>query len=59
MISAAVNAGVEKREFIAESNSVSKKLDIDMLAAALIVLRDKRVDITPFTDRVYDAVKTK
>ena len=59
MISAAANAGVEKREFIAESNSISKKLDIDMLAAALIVLRDKGVDIAPFADRVYDAIKVK
>ena len=59
MISAAVQNGVEKRDFISESNAVSKKLDIDMLAAALIILRDKGVDISPFTDRVYNAVKEK
>ena len=59
MISAAVQNGVEKRDFISESNAVSKKLDIDMLAAALIILRDKGVDISPFTDRVYSAVKEK
>ena len=59
MINAAVQNGVEKRDFISESNAVSKKLDIDMLAAALIILRDKGVDISPFTDRVYNAVKEK
>ena len=59
MINAAVGSGMEKRDFIAESNSVSKRLGIDMLAAALIVLRDKGVDIAPFADRVYDAVKVK
>ena len=59
MIAAATDAGVEKRTFISESNSISKRLDIDMLIAALIVLRDKGIDIAPFTDRVYDAVKEK
>ena len=59
MLAAAVENGMQKRDFIAESNSVSKKLDIDMLAAALIVLRDKGVDISPFVDRVYDAVRMK
>jgi hypothetical protein len=59
MIEAAAAKGVEKRDFISESNAVSKRLDIDMLAAALIILRDKGVDIGPFVDRVYDAVKEK
>ncbi len=59
MISAAVQNGIEKRDFISESNAVSKKLDIDMLAAALIILRDKGIDISPFADRVYSAVKEK
>ena len=59
MISAATEKGMEKRDFVSESNSVSKRLDIDMLAAALIVLRDNGVDIEPFADRVYDAVRVK
>ncbi len=59
MIAKAVESGMEKRDFIAESNSISKRLDIDILAAALIVLRDRGVDIGPFADRVYDAVKEK
>ena len=59
MIAEAVKMGVEKRDFISESNSISKKLDIDMLAAALIVLRDKGADISPYVDRVYQAVISK
>ena len=59
MIAEAMRHDLEKRDFIAESNSISKRLDIDMLAAALIVLRDKGADITPYVDRVYQAVISK
>ena len=59
MIAEAVKMGMEKRDFISESNSVSKRLDIDMLAAALIILRDKGADISPYADRVYQAVISK
>jgi len=59
MIEEAVKKGIQKRDFVAESNSVSKKLDIDMLAAALVVLRDKGVDISPYIDRVYGEIAEK
>ena len=59
LIEEAVKKGVQKREFVAESNAVSKRLDIDMLAAALIVLRDKGVDISPYIDRVYGEIAEK
>ena len=59
MIAEAVRLGMEKRDFISESNSISKRLDIDMLAAALIVLRDRGADIAPYTDRVYQTVISK
>ena len=59
MIAAATDAGVEKRTFISEANSLSKKLGVDMLAAALIILRDAGVDITSFADRVYEALTKK
>ena len=59
MIEEAVKKGIQKREFVAESNAVSKKLDIDMLAAALVVLRDKGVDISPYIDRVYGEIAEK
>lgn len=59
LISEAIAKGMEKRDFISEANSISRKLDIDMLAAALIVLRDKGVDIAKYVDAVYAAVAEK
>ena len=59
MIAAAAEKGLEKRIFISEANSLSKKMGTDMLAAALIILRDEGVDITSFADRVYEAMKSK
>jgi len=59
LIEEAVKKGVQKRDFVAESNAVSKRLDIDMLAAALVVLRDKGVDISPYIDRVYGEIAEK
>ena len=59
MINAAAEKGLEKRIFISEANSLSKKMGTDMLAAALIILRDEGVDITSFADRVYEAMKSK
>ena len=59
MISAALECGMQKRDFVSEANALSKKLDIDMLAAALIVLKDRGADIDPFADRVYQAVISK
>lgn len=59
MIAAAAKKGIEKRDFISEANSISKRLDIDMLVAALIVLRDRGLDISPYTDRVYGVIISK
>ena len=59
MIAEAEKKGLEKRTFISEANSLSKKLGVDMLAAALIILRDAGVDITSFADRVYEALTKK
>ena len=55
----AVDSGIARRDFIMESNSISKNLDIYIEAAALFVLRDHGVDITELADRVYDAIKLK
>ncbi len=59
MIAYAKELGIEKRDFISEANAVSKRLGVDMLAAALIVLRDRGGDIDSFADRVYQAVISK
>ena len=59
MIAAATEKGLEKRIFISEANSLSKKMGTDMLAASLIILRDEGVDISSYADRVYEAMKSK
>lgn len=59
LMSEAVNAGMEKRDFISESNLIQKKLNVDIAAAGLIVLRDHGVDIGPISDRVYRSVSKK
>ena len=59
LISEAVNAGLEKRDFISESNAISKRLGIDILAAGLIVLRDSGADISELSERIYSAVSKK
>ena len=55
LMSEAERSGMQKKEFIAASNMIQKKLNIDIAAAGLIVLRDRNIDVTPFIDRVYRA----
>ncbi len=57
LMEVAVENGLQRREFIQESNRIQKRLDIDIGAAALIVLRDADIDIAPYIDPVYDWVK--
>ncbi len=59
LISEAIDANMDKRDFMSSANALQKGLNIDILAAGLIVLRDAGVDITHLTDRVYDAVSKK
>ena len=59
MIAAAMELGMEKRDFVSEANTISKRLDVDMLVAGLIILRERGEDITPYADKVYEAMKEK
>ena len=52
----AVGSGMERRDFIQSCNKIQKRLNIDIGAAALIVLRDNGTDIAPYVDMVYDSV---
>lgn len=56
LMDAAVAAGIQRREFIQECNRIQKALDIDIAVAALIVLRDRKVPVDPYVDRVYGLV---
>ncbi|MFA6710751.1 MAG: DUF2240 family protein [Candidatus Methanomethylophilaceae archaeon] len=53
LMAEAERSGMKKKEFIAASNMIQKKLNIDVAAAGLIVLRDRGIDISPFIETVY------
>ena len=59
LMSEAVESGMERRDFISGSNILQKRLNIDILAAGLIVLRDRGIAIDEFSDRIYHAVAKK
>ena len=59
LISEAIDANMDKRDFMSAANALQKGLNIDILAAGLIVLRDAGVDIEHLTGRVYEAVSKK
>ena len=59
LMSEATESGMERRDFISESNNLVKRLNIDILAAGLIVLRDRGIDIHDFSGRIYQAVAKK
>ena len=59
LISEAIDAHMDKRDFMSAANALRKGLNIDILAAGLIILRDVGVDIGHLTDRVYAAVSKK
>lgn len=53
----AVGSGMERGEFVQSCNKIQKRLNIDIGAAALIVLRDRGADIAPYVDMVYDSIR--
>ena len=55
----AVDAGMQRKDFMAQCNALSRKLGIFIEAAALYVLRDNGADIGDLTDRVYRSVRQK
>ena len=48
--------GIQTRDFVPVCSKIQKRLDIDIAAAALLVLRDKGVDISPYVERVYSSI---
>jgi len=59
LISKALESGMGKDTFISECNKISKKMDINMEVAAIMILREKGVDITPFTEGVRSTILRK
>ena len=59
LMAEAMESGMEKRDFISECNILQKRLNIDILAAGLIVLRDRGVKVSDFSEKIYEAVSKK
>lgn len=56
LMDAAVSAGMERKDFVQGSNRISRDLNIDIAAAALIVLRDNGIDASSYVDDVYNSI---
>ncbi len=59
LISESMNADMEKRDFMSAANALQKALNVDILVAGLIVLRDAGVEIDHLAARVYEAIAKK
>lgn len=59
MMDLATSVGMQKGLFVSECNKIVKRLNVDMEVAALIVLRDKGVDIAPYYDAVYSSISKR
>lgn len=51
--------GMNRGEFVSECNRIVKRFNVDMEVAALMILRDKGADITPYYDDVRESVLRK
>lgn len=56
LMDVATSNGIQTRDFVPACTKIQKKLGIDISAAALIVLRDNGVDISPYLERVYSEI---
>jgi len=59
LVQKALDVGVAKGTFIAECNKISKKADVDMEVAALIILKEKGVDVMPYINDARSAVQSR
>lgn len=59
MLEIAVGAGMPKGKFVSRSNTVKRRLNIEMAAAALLVLRDAGVDVSGISEKVYNQFKIR
>ncbi len=59
LLSRSSEIGIDKKEFLAMCRTLQKKMNIEVEAAALIVLRDHGASISVFADDVYSAVSKR
>lgn len=56
LIGEALKSGMEKGAFVSECNKISKKMDVSMEVAAMIILKERGADVAPFFDSVRSYV---
>jgi len=59
LIAKATDSGMGKGAFVSECNKISKKMDVDMEVAAVMILKERGVDIMPFMDGVRSSVLSR
>lgn len=59
LMKSASEAGMERKEFMAKCNNISRSMGIYIESAALMVLRDAGADISILKDSVYDCIMGK
>jgi len=53
LMDVALSNGLQAKDFVPTCSKIQKRLGIDIAVAALIVLRDNGVDVSPYADDVY------
>ncbi|MDR2866283.1 MAG: DUF2240 family protein [Methanomassiliicoccaceae archaeon] len=56
LMARAESAGIKKKDFIVSVNAVQKRLNVDIEIAALLMLREKNIDISEYCGTAYDTV---
>jgi len=51
--------GVDRKELLSRCRIVQKKMDIDIEAAALLVLREMNIDVSKYIDEMYRVVSER
>ncbi|MCL1979031.1 MAG: DUF2240 family protein [Methanomassiliicoccaceae archaeon] len=59
LIQEALASGMEKGAFVSECNKISKRMDVDMAVAAIMILKERGVDATPFIEEARSSVLSR
>jgi len=59
LMSKAESSGIRKKDLIVSSNAVQKRLNVDIEVAALLVLREKGIDVSCYSETVYELISKR
>ncbi|MCL2607110.1 MAG: DUF2240 family protein [Methanomassiliicoccaceae archaeon] len=51
--------GMKRKEFIVSVNAIQKRINVDIEIAALLMLREKGVDISGYIDASYELIRSR